>query len=198
MNILMAWSAFMVVALGSGCGVTPMFNPPIVVDPTPEQRKVVESQHVEIAQKLVGDWKAGDEAEAKAALGEKNLLMLDVQLKEGDKGMKQVPLYGLCSYLNNEPYLTFCVNLNQPAYDGINGMVRPNFYAAHLVFDGADNVTVEIITWKTEGENGKPTDPSLVFCSNGDAEKCGDTVMNSSEELCKLIAAGKYRVAKTY
>jgi len=182
----------------AGCGVTPMFNPPVVLDPSPAQKAVLEAQHLEIANKLVGDWKAGDEAVAKVAQGEKNILMLDVKLKDGDKGMKQIPLYGICSYLSAEPYLVCCVNLDQPAYAGINGMVRPNFYAARLVFDGKDKVAVEVITWKTEGEHSVPTDSSLVFDRNGDGKECGDTVMNSSAELCGLIAAGKYRVAKTY
>lgn len=180
----------------AGCGVTPMFNPPIAIDPTPEQKTALEARHLEIAGKLVGSWKSGDEAEAKVSIGKDNIAMLEMSLKDGDKGMRKVPMYGLCMDFGGRPYLVFCANLNTPEHEAVADMVRPNFYAACLSFDGGDKVTAELITWKTEGEHAVATDPALVFDRN--ADKTGDTVMNSSAELCDLIAARKYRVAKTY
>ncbi len=177
--------------LATGCGVTPMFNPPLPENTSQEQMAADMEKY---QPGLLGKWRCENEVEAEITVEDKSLgaLCIAALTRDGDNGMKPLPCTGAVFEFGGEPYLIFFAT---PEFDNpaLGSMLRANFYAAKLDFQDDGSVIFNLITWRDKNKN--PTAPELSFETDND--KPGDTVLNSSSELGRLLAEKQYAVART-
>ncbi|MDD4817765.1 MAG: hypothetical protein PHI85_07330 [Victivallaceae bacterium] len=192
--LIQAISAAAAVIVFTGCGVTPMYNPPIPDNVSPEELKAeCQKQNA----RLLGRWRCENEAEAEITESPEKenagLLRIEALTRDGDNGLKPLPCSGAVVCFGGEPYLIFFAS---PEFDNpqLYAMIRPNFYAAKLDFQPDGSVIFGLVSWM-DG-NRQPTAPELIFEENNG--KPGNMVMNSSAELAKLLTEKKYTVAKEH